>query len=173
MEVRRNHHSNLWISRAIEVCLGLALFVPPFIFGARQAYGQLALAVFVLSAFGFWIVGKIIRWQVSVPLARPEVLLPLAAIGLTVVTWISLPSTLIQTISPGVARLLPEWNTKSVASGQWLVASKDKEQTKNSAGPDKTASIRSSLATSHSSLATSALATSHWPLATSLFAGLH
>ncbi len=116
MEVRRTHHSNPWISRAIEVCLGLALFVPPFIFGARQAYGQLALAVFVLSAFVFWIVGKIIRWQVSVPLTRPEVLLPLAAIGLTVVTWISLPCTLIQTISPGVARLLPEWNRENPKS---------------------------------------------------------
>jgi len=44
------------------------------------------------------------------------VFLPLAAIGLTVVTWISLPSTLIQTISPGVARILPEWNRENPKS---------------------------------------------------------
>jgi O-antigen ligase len=161
MEVRRTHHSIPWISRAVEVCLGLALFVPPFIFGARQAYGQLALAVFVLLAFGFWMLGKIVRWQVSIPLARPEVLLPLAALGLTIITWVSLPPALIQKLSPGIARLLPEWN-KSVVSGQWLVASQEAGK-RSDQGPG---------ARSDETIA-SPLATSYWPLTTPLLSGWH
>jgi len=80
-----------WTVRAVEICLGLAVAIPPFVFGARQAYGQLVLAVFVLLAFAFWIAGKIALGPIGIPLRRPEFLLPLAAIALSIVTWLSLP----------------------------------------------------------------------------------
>ena len=38
-----------WTTRGVEICLALAVAVPPFIFGARPAYGQLALAFLVLA----------------------------------------------------------------------------------------------------------------------------
>ncbi len=108
------------MGRAVELCLGLALLVPPFIFGGRQAYGQLALAVLVLAAFVFWMIRKITSGPVVISLARAEVLLPLAAISFTFITWISLPSGLIRMLSPGIQRLLPEWSTKSFGVGsEW------------------------------------------------------
>src|SRR5713101_1318109 len=126
MEVRRTHNATpwpnwaAWATRAVELCLSLALLVPPFIFGARQAYGQLALAVLVLAAFGFWLIGKIAGGPVDTSWRRAEIILPLAAIGLGIVTWISLPSSLIQTLSPGIRRLLPEWTSGSLgARGGW------------------------------------------------------
>src|SRR5438445_1882700 len=109
-----------WTARAVEVCLGLAVAVPPFIFGARQAYGQLILAVLVLAAFGFWIVGKIKQGPTVVAPFQPEVYLPLAAITLSVMTWISLPPSVIRKFSPGIARLLPEWTGGTWgAQGGW------------------------------------------------------
>ena len=103
-----------WTVRAVELCLGPAVAVPPFIYGARQAYGQLALALLVLASFGFWIISKIKQGPIRVALFRPEVCLPMAAITLSVMTWISLPPSLIRTLSPGIARLLPQW-----ADGNW------------------------------------------------------
>jgi O-antigen ligase len=109
-----------WTARAVEICLGLAVAVPPFVFGARQAYGQLVLAVFVLLAFAFWIAGKIALGPIGIPLRRPEVLLPLAAIALSIVTWISLPPSVIHTMAPGIGKLLPDWAQRSLgAHGDW------------------------------------------------------
>jgi tetratricopeptide (TPR) repeat protein len=87
--------------------------VPTFIFGARQAYGQLALAVLVLAAFALWITAKIRRGPIVLSLRRPEVCLPLAAIALSMATWIPLPSSWIRTLSPAIGRLLQEWTDGS------------------------------------------------------------
>jgi tetratricopeptide (TPR) repeat protein len=104
----------------VEICLALAVAVPPFIFGARQAYGQLVLAILVLASFGFWVIGKIKQGPVRVAFFRPEVCLPLAAVALSVMTWISLPPSLIRTLSPGIARLLPQWvDLNWGAQGGW------------------------------------------------------
>src|SRR5262245_25257820 len=100
-----------WITRAVEICLGLAIAVPTFLFGARQAYGQLAFAILVLAAFGLWIIAKIRQGPVLIFLWRPEVWLPLAAIALSIVTWIPLSASRIRTLSPAIGRLLPDWDT--------------------------------------------------------------
>src|SRR5258707_5774338 len=78
------------LGRAIEACLGLAILIPPFIFGGREAYGQLTLAVLVLTTFGLWIVRRIGQGPSYIPLRRPEILLVLAAIGLCLASWIPL-----------------------------------------------------------------------------------
>jgi O-antigen ligase/tetratricopeptide (TPR) repeat protein len=101
----------------VEICLGLAIAVPTFIFGARQAYGQLALAILVLVAFALWISAKIRQGPVLVSLRQPEGWLPLAAIALSLVTWIPFSASWIRTLSPAIGRLLPDWGTFGAADG--------------------------------------------------------
>lgn len=108
--------STPWSTRGVEICLGLAVAVPPFIFGARQAYGQLALALLVLAAFALWIGGKIARGQIGIPLHRPEFLLPLLAIALSIITWISVPPSLVRDLAPGIDKLLPDWAGRSLGA---------------------------------------------------------
>jgi len=109
------------LGRVLEVCVALAVAVPPFIFGGREAYGQLVLAALVLAAGGLWAVRLARRGPCRIPLRRPEVFLPLAALALGVLTWVPVPPSLVRALSPGVARLLPAWADGSVAGwgGGW------------------------------------------------------
>jgi O-antigen ligase/tetratricopeptide (TPR) repeat protein len=91
--------------------------IPPFIFGGRQAYGQLALAVLVLTAFGFWVIGKVIGGRIVISLGRAELLIPVVAIGLSIFSWIYLPSGLVERLSPGIQRLLPGWRNGDYGDG--------------------------------------------------------
>jgi O-antigen ligase/tetratricopeptide (TPR) repeat protein len=94
--------------------------VPPFIFGGRQAYGQLVLAALVLATFGFWLTGKLFGGQIVIPYCRPEIFLPISAIGLSIISWIYLPRAFIEKISPGIPRLLPEWSASFLGqSSAW------------------------------------------------------
>jgi hypothetical protein len=109
----RKNASIPWTARGVEICLGLAMAVPPFVFGARQAYGQLVLAILVLAGFVLWMGGKVARGQVGISLRGPEVVLPLAGIALSIVTWISLPPQVIRPLAPGLDKLLPNWSELS------------------------------------------------------------
>jgi len=110
------------IGRAIEIGIALAIAIPPFVFGGREAFGQLALAALVLVTFSIWIVRQIGCGPRLIPLWRPEILLMLAAISLCVASWVPLPSGLVQSLSPGVSRLLPGWSEGTlgpVGAGGW------------------------------------------------------
>ena len=97
------------LATAIEFNLALAIWVPPFIFGGREAIGQLTLAVLVLLASTLWLIRRIVQGPNSIPLRRPEVALLLAALALPLVTTIPLPFGMVAALSPGINRLLPAW----------------------------------------------------------------
>jgi O-antigen ligase/tetratricopeptide (TPR) repeat protein len=110
--VKTANRSNSLITRlgyAIEACLTLAIVVPPFIFGGREAVGQLLLALIVLFAFGLWIARRIIQGPGLIPLSRPEIILVLGALMLLVVSRIPLPAGVVRNLAPGIDRLLPNW----------------------------------------------------------------
>jgi O-antigen ligase/tetratricopeptide (TPR) repeat protein len=110
------------LDRAIEIGLALAIALPPFVFGGREAYGQLALACVVLATFSLWIIRRIGRGPRLIPLWRPEILLVLVAFGLSLASWVPLPAGLVRTLSPGVGRLLPGWSEGTlgqVGAGGW------------------------------------------------------
>ncbi|TMQ35739.1 MAG: hypothetical protein E6K70_00555, partial [Planctomycetota bacterium] len=77
------------LERAIETSLALAILIPPFVFGGREAYGQLVLAVLVLVASSLWMIRRIFV--------------------LCTLSLLPLPSHLVQILSPGIARVLPGW----------------------------------------------------------------
>src|SRR5438270_9828091 len=109
------------LDRALEVCVALAVAVPPFLFGGREAYGQLVLAALVLAAGSLWAVRLVRRGPRGIPFRRPEVFLPLAALALGLLMWLPVPPGLVRALSPGMARLLPGWADGSVAElgGGW------------------------------------------------------
>src|SRR5262249_55412438 len=97
------------LATAIEFNLALAILVPPFIFGGREAIGQLTLAVLVLLASTLWLIRRIVQGPSSIPLRRPEVALLLAALALPLLTTIPLPFEMVAALSPGISRLFPAW----------------------------------------------------------------
>ena len=97
------------LERAIETSLALAILIPPFVFGGREAYGQLVLAVLVLVASSLWMIRRIALGPSSIPVRRPEVLLVLGVFVLCMLSLLPLPSHLVRILSPGIARVLPGW----------------------------------------------------------------
>lgn len=102
--VRRNP-----LQFSAEIALALAIVVPPFIFGGREAVGQLVLAMLALCAGALALVLRLREGPVWPRWRRPEVIVPLAALALIVITTLPLPAGLIRFASPGLGRLLPEW----------------------------------------------------------------
>lgn len=111
-----------WLRPAMAVCVALAVIVPPFLAGGREAVGQSVLAAVVLTASGLGILrllggaGRAVAWR------RPEVLVPAAWLLLLGLTWLHLPPDLVRALAPGVARLLPGWDHGTVggpAAGGW------------------------------------------------------
>src|SRR5262245_14450903 len=114
------------IGRAIEVCLGLAILVPPFVFGGREAYGQLVLALLVLVTSGLWIIRRSIQGPRFITFGRPEILLVLAAFVLLVISSVPLPAALVRAVAPGIGRLLPGWadgSLEGLSGGGWRTLS--------------------------------------------------
>lgn len=110
------------LSQAAEVMLALAIVVPTFIFGGREAVGQSALASFVLLGCGLAALRCVLCDRKHPALLSLEFLLPAAMLLVYVLTWVPLPPDLIQGLSPSTARLLPEWTTDSSAGtslGGW------------------------------------------------------
>src|SRR5262249_34137113 len=99
----------------VEVCLTLALLVPPLVFGGREAFGQLVLAAIVLVGGTAWVLRRSLEARRSGGIWRPEVILPLAGLGLSVLVWAPVPSGVVRFISPGVGRLLPGWSDGTLA----------------------------------------------------------
>jgi tetratricopeptide (TPR) repeat protein len=105
------------LARSAEACVALAVLVPPLIFGGREAVGQTVLAVLALAGGGFALLRTLVGKSPAPSLKRPEVLLPLAALALSVLAWTPLPPGLVKALSPGVDRLLPGWGDPSDAAG--------------------------------------------------------
>jgi O-antigen ligase/tetratricopeptide (TPR) repeat protein len=127
--IRPTRDANFAVSRlgrGIEICLALAIAIPPFVFGGREAVGQLLLALLVLLASGLWIIRRGIQGPQFIPLGRAEIFLVLAALALLVISWIPLPVGLVRGVAPGIGRLLPGWQTGTLgalSNGGWRTLS--------------------------------------------------
>jgi tetratricopeptide (TPR) repeat protein len=115
-----------WLSRATEACLALAVLVPPFFFGGREAPGQAVLALIVLAASGCCAFRWLLSRPCGFPWRRPEFFLPLACLALSLVSWMPLPAPVVRALSPGIGRLLPCWTTgemEGLGRGGWTTLS--------------------------------------------------
>jgi tetratricopeptide (TPR) repeat protein len=97
------------LSRGAEFSLMLVVLVPALAFGGREAYGQLILAVLVLTAVTLCTTRLLLGNRFQIVWRKPEVLVPLAAVTLIFLSSTPLPPRFIQLVSPGISRLLPEW----------------------------------------------------------------
>jgi O-antigen ligase/tetratricopeptide (TPR) repeat protein len=105
--VRRPGHA---LGLAAEACIALAVLVPPFLFGGREAIGQAVLAGLALAAGGLVLLRAMRDPTWALAWRRPEVWLPAAGLALGVLTWVPLPPGLVKALAPGIGRLLPGWD---------------------------------------------------------------
>ena len=121
---------NSWLSNALTSIIVLAVVIPPFLFGGREAIGQSVLAGLVLAGCGLAVLRYIICNYQLPSLWRMEVLIPAAAVALYVLTWVPVGPRIVHAISPGTTRLLhglngsmldmphyKGWSTFSLAPG--------------------------------------------------------
>lgn len=97
------------LRRTAEIALALAIAIPPFIFGAREAIGQLILAILVTIASGLAVCLRVREGLGLLGWRRADLLVPAAALSLALLTTLPLPARFVCLVSPGIERLLPEW----------------------------------------------------------------
>ncbi len=105
----------------VDAGLAAVIFVVPFIMGGRTAFGQLVLVSLTLWIALCWCLHQFLDGQATW-VRSPMTLLLVAALALGGLQLVTLPPSLIETLSPHLYEILPAWAPgadNTAALGVW------------------------------------------------------
>ena len=118
---RNNTTTGNVLTDIVDLCLIVALFVVPFLMGGRLALGQMVLTVLACASAVAWSLYQTLQPESTRVSTRIEFLV-LAVVGLVGLQIVELPSSLVATLSPPSAAVLPAWNADpetGLGLGSW------------------------------------------------------
>jgi O-antigen ligase len=109
--------SQQWLLRIVDCGLCGVIFVVPLLMGGRSALGQLVLSALASVVACAWFLRQGIRKEwVRLPIV-PAVFLA-AAVALTALQFVPLPSSALSVLSPNLVDILPLWQSQSDSPSQ-------------------------------------------------------
>jgi len=122
---RRLRQADAVLLRVVDGALAGCILLVPFLMGGRQALGQFVLVALSAAAAAAWLLREGVRRQARWRYSAAELLL-LGAVLLVVAQLLPHSPTLLESISPKTAELLPLWNGTADGSpslGVWTTIS--------------------------------------------------
>jgi O-antigen ligase len=114
-----------WLLRFVDCGLCGVVFVVPLLMGGRSALGQLVLAALAAVVACAWFLRQGIRGERTRVPVGPGIILS-AAVAITALQFVPLPSSALSVISPNLADVLPLWQSSSDSPsplGSWSTIS--------------------------------------------------
>ncbi len=126
--------ANALLLRCVDGLLAAALFGVPLLMGGRQALGHLAIVLIAIAAAAAWCLHQALSRQGGWSWSGAEILLA-AAVLLVGAQLLPLRPALIQTLSPRLYEILPQWSPATAPTdrfGVWSCLSLTPADTRNS-----------------------------------------